>query len=163
MSPPTYWLTSPTMLGLGRHRRPISISRCPFSGRWRRGSILSGRPIPVFPPLLIRPEGFLRKREYLKKIKTLARQKGISLLVFINPYHKDVLNLIDEMGLKASFEEWKSSVKNIFPDLKDFSCCGYSDDESFPGNDHSHYYPEVGADFINKDLKENLVCGPEAK
>jgi hypothetical protein len=96
--------------------------------------------------------------EYLKKIKALAKEKNIKLLVFINPYHKEVLKLIDDMGLTSQFVSWKAYVKEIFPDAKDFSNDNYSTDDSFPQNDHSHYYPEVGAQMINQQLQDNHLC-----
>lgn len=49
----------------------------------------------------------------LQQIFELTKQHGISLILFIHPYHADYHDLLHEVGLWPSFEAWKRALVKI--------------------------------------------------
>jgi len=86
--------------------------------------------------------------EYLKKIKMLSEERGFRLVVFLNPLHPEVLNLVKSEDLLTFFELFLNESKKIFPNLADFTQGKYSKREYFYKHDPYHYKPEIGARMI---------------
>ncbi|NER78924.1 MAG: hypothetical protein F6K42_04965 [Leptolyngbya sp. SIO1D8] len=105
--------------------------------------------------------------ENFEAIVALCQEKGITLEVFISPYHATQLEAIHVAGLWPVFEEWKRQIVEITP-IWDFS--GYSTVITEPVNDQMkyfrdsvHYREEIGGlilnrvlDYQDKDVPENF-------
>jgi hypothetical protein len=60
-------------------------------------------------PDFSRADGLANFRD-LSSIVALAREHGVKLIVFTQPYHADYLEMLHRLGLWPSFEQWKRSV-----------------------------------------------------
>jgi len=92
------------------------------------------------------------RMEYLKKIKQLLESHGTRYIVFFNPESDATHFLTKKTGNEELFFHWKELVRKIFPNVKDFSCSGYSAKENYFPGDGFHYQPEVGVKIINSLL-----------
>jgi hypothetical protein len=96
--------------------------------------------------------------EYLRKLKILLEEKKIPYVVFINPYNHWVLDIIKDLGEEEIFAQWKRDVKDIFPDMHDFSVGEYTFNDDYWGErDAYHFNPFIGAKIINSIIP----CGKE--
>lgn len=59
-----------------------------------------------------RPEALANFRD-LTAIVTLAHQHGVELIFFTQPYHADYLEMLHQLDLWPSFEQWKRSLTNF--------------------------------------------------
>jgi len=83
--------------------------------------------------------------DYLRKIKRLLAERGIRLVVFINPEHEVVLDLIRSMPAGEQFDDWKEDLREIFPDLIDLTAVeSLQEREHYYLHDPYHYKPKTG-------------------
>lgn len=47
---------------------------------------------------------------HLELIMQLARQHGIPLVLYVHPYHADIMEMLHDLDLWSSFEAWKSLI-----------------------------------------------------
>lgn len=50
---------------------------------------------------------------YLRRIMVLAAQHKIRLILYIHPYHADYLEMLHQVGLWPSFENWKRALVRV--------------------------------------------------
>lgn len=93
-------------------------------------------------------EGLSKKRiQAIREIRDLARQRNIQLVVWINPYQQEVLNLVmNTASIKIHFVELRKVMQSIFPDILDLSAA-FPDSRYYYTYDPYHYLPET-ADLI---------------
>jgi len=92
--------------------------------------------------------------DYVKKIKTLLEENKIPYAVFINPLNHDVLAALQNIDAYLLFLNWKREMKNIFPDIYDYSISRYSAREGFYAADPFHYTNATGIAFLNEIIRD---------
>lgn len=87
-----------------------------------------------------------RRIQILQEINEWARRKNIRLIVWINPYHHEIMNLVANSDAGSRFFEFKEMAKAIFPDLIDLSGA-FPEDNYYFQTDAYHYTSDT-ADLI---------------
>ncbi len=110
----------------------------------------------------------------LERILQTTRKRGVRLIIFIPPYHADLLKIIRDNGLWPTFENWKRAVVHVVAaqehggheiELIDFS--GYSREtmEAVPGpgdlKSQMHWYWEAGhfKSALGEVMLERMISG----
>jgi len=91
-----------------------------------------------------------RRMAYVRDLKVFLDSRKIRYAVFINPYNLDVFNALQRLEAYSTFLIWKKEMKEIFPDLYDFSYGPYSGREKFYSDDPYHYTNAAGWEFLNR-------------
>ena len=99
--------------------------------------------------------------DYVKKIKTLLEENKIPYAVFINPLNHDVLAALQNIDAYLLFLNWKREMRNIFPEIYDYSISRYSAREGFYREDPFHYTNATGVAFLNEIIRD--LCPEESK
>ena len=101
--------------------------------------------------------------EALKGFLGWAKQHGIAVTVFINPYHADYHRIIAESGLGETYAQWAKRVAEIAAaaavPFRDFNAQGFELGETPPGprvrGEHirwfwepAHYTAELGEGML---------------
>jgi len=93
----------------------------------------------------------VKRLGYLKKIKALLQERGIKLVVFINPENDVVLDLIRSMPAGGQFDRWKADLREIFPELVDLTAePRLSEHAHYFRHDPYHYLPSTGTTIIKE-------------
>lgn len=123
-------------------------------------------------PDFVEPSRYASFR-YLLSIIAIAAGQDIRLILFIHPYHADYLDMLHEVGLWGSFENWKRALAKVTQSeiggtpmsvqLFDFS--GYNQFSTepvpLPGDRHTamrwyweagHYKPALGDEMLKTML-----------
>ena len=92
-----------------------------------------------------------KRLDQFRRIKQVLDQHGIAHVVYMSP-----LNILEQEAIGWK-EHWQSnpnyqalvkSLREIFPEFRDYSSSRYSSPEHFWPTDFKHYRPEVGAEII---------------
>ena len=115
--------------------------------------------------------------ESVKRLLEFAREYGVQVTLFINPYHRDYLQIIDETGHDRHFQEWKQSLADLAGQyevrLWDFSLDNTFTSEAVPEAgqkkrmmrwfwEPAHYRKEYGDLMLSLMLKRNCTKMPAA-
>ena len=73
----------------------------------------------------------------LYDIKAWAQRRNVTLIVWINPFPQEVLDLFANSDVGRLFAEFKQMVKSIFPDVIDLSAV--LPDDKYYQDDFYHY------------------------
>jgi len=92
----------------------------------------------------------------LRELETLLEERGVPLLVFINPLSRTVLDHLAGLPAAPMLDRLRHDLRLIFPDLADLSEGRWSAPENFLRFDPLHYLPEVGAAFLNEEVLPRL-------
>lgn len=88
---------------------------------------------------------------YYKKLADLLRIRNIPVLVFLHPFHEEVIKKIRLMPHYPKIAIWKKRMNEIFQQqIVDFSETPFSDSDNFFYADPVHYRPAVGAKLMKK-------------
>lgn len=102
------------------------------------------RRFPVFPPQRI---------DTFRKIKGLLDEHGVSHVVYMNPlntHEHEVIDWQDKWQSSQSYKDLVATLREIFPEFRDYSDSVYSDPASYWPTDFKHYRPEIGAKIIRE-------------
>lgn len=102
-------------------------------------------------------------KKLLSDIKAMLAQRGVRLIVLINPVNSQELAEIKDLGLEGDFNQYRADVRAIFPDAHDFSEGEYSAPRYFFDRDPVHFLPSTGAKIINSVVGEEIQRDPELK
>ncbi len=111
---------------------------------------------------MLRNEGFSdfqfskTRMEKIEKIRELLAARNIKLVLYLNPEHHGVQEIIREMGLGEVFDQWRQDLRVIFPELIDLTTSEFTADEFYYRHDPVHYKPASGARF----MKERVLPEP---
>lgn len=89
---------------------------------------------------------------YYRKIAELLRQRGIAAVVVVPPMHQTLARYLDTPELRAAFAEWLRQLQTIFPHVIDLSFSAYGAPGNYYRADPAHFKPEVGVQFINREV-----------
>jgi hypothetical protein len=95
--------------------------------------------------------------DYVRQIKALLDEKGTPYAIFINPLNTDVLAALQNIEAHGKFISWRREMKEIFPDIYDFSEGRYSKREGFYLEDPYHYTQATGRAFLNEIIGDFCV------
>ncbi len=90
----------------------------------------------------------------VRRIKNLMDERGIPYAVFINPLNRDVLAALQKEEAYPLFLNWRREMKNIFPEIYDYSLSRYSAREGFYREDPYHYTNATGIAFLNEIISD---------
>ncbi|MGA2053430.1 MAG: hypothetical protein ABSH19_08975, partial [Opitutales bacterium] len=145
-----------TVSGALRHRPPTLLPDGSFdSGEWRKHY---DHPDPAALARIMdereaewRDFQFLPARlDQLEVLRATLDNRGVPYLVFINPLNAEDLRRIRRAGLGPALDQWRARVLRDFPRAVDLSDSPYSNPANFFRLDPVHFYPEVGADLLNR-------------
>jgi alginate O-acetyltransferase complex protein AlgI len=88
----------------------------------------------------------------LEQIKELLRQRRIPLIVLITPDNSSFIALIEELGLYPLYLKFRKDVREVFPDVFDFSESRWSDIDYRFKSDTGHFLPQAGAEMMAEVL-----------
>jgi hypothetical protein len=123
--------------------------------------MLSERPTPMGRARILRTlreEHFrdfsfsVERLEVLRQLKRWADKQCVALVVWINPYHVAVLDLIRDVSADKPFLHLRTKSKTIFPDLLDLSDGQYSRPQYYWKDDPFHYYPSIASKIFDEQL-----------
>lgn len=101
---------------------------------------------------------FSQKRmDYVRQIRALLEERGTPYAIFINPLNTDVLAALQNIEAYSRFLSWRREMKEIFPDIYDFSEGRYSKREGFYLEDPYHYTQATGRTFLNEIIGDFCV------
>jgi len=86
----------------------------------------------------------------LELLRATLDHHGVPYVVFINPLNAEDLRRIRRAGLMPALDQWRARVLRDFPNALDLADSAYSDPANFFRLDPVHFYPEVGADLLNR-------------
>ncbi|MBY0430469.1 MAG: hypothetical protein K2Q10_04675 [Rhodospirillales bacterium] len=123
----------------------------PFLERHRR---LTG---PRYDDVLrtLRAEHFHRVRysqarlDSLRSMKALLEAREIPYVAFINPMNQAVWDLLETLPARKDFQRFRRDVREIFPEMVDFSDGGFADPGFYFRQDPYHYLPATGTTLAN--------------
>jgi len=108
--------TTTTMTPLGfnpLHEYRLFIARSGYYGLFAQKNATYVREYRRFkPPDFSHPLRIVNYR-YLLMITRLAKAHGIQLILFTPPYHADYLEMLNQVGLWASFEAWQRTLADV--------------------------------------------------
>jgi hypothetical protein len=88
--------------------------------------------------------------DQLELLRAALDNHGVPYVVFINPLNAEDLRRIRRAGLGPALDQWRARVLHDFPNVVDLSDSPYSSPANFFRLDPVHFYPEVGADILNR-------------
>jgi hypothetical protein len=97
-----------------------------------------------------------RRIDDLKKIRDLMAQRGIPLLVQINPVNAEEKALIDSLPSRVEFDRYRSAVQQVFPTVSDYSGPEYANPKYYFDADPIHFLPSTGAMLVNQQLEKSV-------
>ena len=103
-----------------------------------------------------------RRIGLLNDIKTILANRGIRLVVVLNPVNTKDLELIKSMKVDEYLIRFKEDVARVLPDATDFSISDYSETRNFIYWDPIHFLPMTGSAIIN-GLLDNFVSPTRIK
>lgn len=98
-----------------------------------------------------------KRMDYVRQIKALLEERGTPYAIFINPLNTDVLAALQNIEAYSRFLSWRREMKEIFPDIYDFSEGRYSGREGFYLEDPYHYTQATGRAFLNEIIGDFCV------
>jgi hypothetical protein len=90
--------------------------------------------------------------EVLRRIKDEMATRGVRVIAFLNPVNIELRRLYREIG-EAEFQRFRHEIRQIFPDLYDFTGEEWSDPELYFRHDPYHYKPSTGGQFVIRMLR----------
>ncbi|MCA9400123.1 MAG: hypothetical protein KC713_00750 [Candidatus Omnitrophica bacterium] len=102
-----------------------------------------------------------RRIEKIVQTYRLLESRGIKTMIFINPLHPQIKNLIINTPLKKTYHQWILSLQKEIPRLYNLSdpVWGFGQTTQYKINDPSHYTAQTGAAFINIILEKEKDQG----
>ncbi len=98
-----------------------------------------------------------KRMDYVRQIRVLLEERGAPYAIFINPLNTDVLAALQNIEAYSRFLSWRREMKEIFPDIYDFSEGPYSKREGFYLEDPYHYTQATGRAFLNEIIGDFCV------
>jgi hypothetical protein len=90
----------------------------------------------------------------MSRIQTWADNKGITLIVYLNPYNDEVLKLLNSYN-NNEIRNLAPLLSSIFHNFSDLSK-NYPDKKYYYKNDPYHFYPIIGDAIINETILKSL-------
>ena len=90
--------------------------------------------------------------ELLRRMRETLERRGQSYRVFISPIEPCVLDLLRTPRRAVALSRIRAAVRNVFPEVLDYSASAYSVPENFYGFDPYHLRTTVAARFIRDVL-----------
>ena len=94
----------------------------------------------------------------LSAIKEEAANKGIKLVVAINPLSEFMFSYIHEKEMGKDFAQFRALVKSVFPEVIDLSQSEFSNNLGFLKNDPVHFHPDTGAAVLKHITAQSKAC-----
>jgi hypothetical protein len=98
-----------------------------------------------------------RRVEALKKIRDLMAGRHIKLIVQLNPVNVEDRNLIESLPARKDFVRYRRAVREVFPNVSDFTGPEYSDRKLYFTWDPIHFRPALAAKLVNQQLEAHFT------
>jgi len=99
---------------------------------------------------------------YLEKMKALMDERHIPYVVLISPENRQMMEMIKASGNYWALRRFRQDVRQIFPEMIDYSESWVSDDANFFQFDPLHYRPDVGAKMIREAIGKQATHPADA-
>lgn len=91
-----------------------------------------------------------KRLQLLVQMRAELDNKKIPYQTFINIIHEKELSILEKSSAIGTYQQWKKHIFKQFPNTIDLSNSEWSSANNFFRSDPVHYYPEVGAKFMNE-------------
>jgi hypothetical protein len=99
---------------------------------------------------------------YIEKMKALMDERHIPYVVLISPENRQMMEMIKASGNYWALRRFRQDVRQIFPEMIDYSESWVSDDANFFKFDPLHYRPDVGAKMIREAIGKQAMRPADA-
>ena len=98
-----------------------------------------------------------RRLAALRQIRAWSEAACVPLVVFINPAHVAVVDLIRQQGLEGEWRRFRADVRSVFPDVVDLSDSPYTAPRFYWRSDPDHYYPSTATRIFERELAPRIA------
>lgn len=92
----------------------------------------------------------------LRGVRAWSERRCVTLVVFLNPMSRPVLDLIDEIGVAGELARFRQDVQSVFPGVVDLVDGELSAPDNYWRADPDHYYPSIGTRIFDEHVAPRL-------